>query len=86
MRIPNTPGRLLAALLLNALVAVAALGGEPAEGTISEQQAREIAWRAGLVHVEAVNRSGDRWEIAGRTADDDEMVLDIDIRSGRILD
>ena len=30
-------------------------------------------------------RLDDRWEVAGRTAEDDEMSLDIDIRNGRIL-
>ena len=39
----------------------------------------------GLVHVEEIIRSDDRWEVAGRTAEDDEMSLDIDIRNGRIL-
>lgn len=54
--------------------------------TISESQAREIAWSAGLVHIEEITRTNDRWELAGRTADDDELILDIDIRDGRILD
>jgi hypothetical protein len=83
-----TPSRrLLAALLLNAIVAVAAHGEETfANPTISERQARDIAWSAGLVHVEEIIRSDDRWEVAGRTAEDDEMSLDIDIRNGRILD
>jgi hypothetical protein len=83
----TSPRRLLAALLLNALVAVAAHGEETfANATISERQARDIAWSAGLVHVEEIIRSDDRWEVAGRTAEDDEMSLDIDIRNGRILD
>ena len=83
----TSPRRLLAALLLNALVAVAAHGEETfADATISERQARDIAWSAGLVHVEEIIRSDDRWEVAGRTAEDDEMSLDIDIRNGRILD
>ena len=83
----TSPRRLLAALLLNALVAVAAHGEETfADATISERQARDIAWSAGLVHVEEITRSGDRWEVAGRTVDDEEMILDIDIRNGRILD
>ncbi len=78
---------LLVALLLNALVAVSAHGEEVfANPMISERQARDIAWSAGLVHVEEIVRSGDRWEVAGRTAEDDEMSLDIDIRNGRILD
>ena len=83
----TSPRRLLAALLLNALVAVAAHGEETfADATISERQARDIAWRAGLVHVEVIIRAGDRWEVAGRTAEDDEMSIDIDIKNGRILD
>lgn len=82
-----TPSRrLLAALALNALIALSAQGEETyADATISERQARDIAWSAGLVHVEEIVRSDDRWEVAGRTAEDDEMSLDIDIRNGRIL-
>lgn len=76
---------LLAALALNGLAIPAGHGREP-ELTISESQARAIAWRAGLIHVEEITRTSDRWEIAGRSADDDEMILDIDIRNGRILD
>ncbi|MFJ5370183.1 hypothetical protein ACIPIA_13250, partial [Bosea sp. CER48] len=60
-------------------------GREP-EDIISEGEARKIAWSAGLVHVEEITRAGDRWEVAGRGVDDTEMVLDIDIRNGRILD
>lgn len=77
--------RLLAALALNGLVIAAGYGREP-EDVISESKARQIAWSAGLVHVEEIIRAGDRWEIAGRSLDDIEMVLDIDIRNGRILD
>jgi hypothetical protein len=87
MPILNPPRLLLAALLLNTLVAVSAHGEETfANMTISERQARDIAWSAGLVHIEEIIRSDDRWEVAGRTAEDDEMNLDIDIRNGRILD
>ncbi len=82
----NLRRSLLAALALNALVALSAHGEETyANVTISERQARDIAWSAGLVHVEEIVRLGDRWEVAGRTAEDDEMSLDIDIRNGRIL-
>jgi hypothetical protein len=82
----NVTGRLLAALAFNALVALSAHGEETfANVTISERQARDIAWSAGLVHVEEIVRLDDRWEVAGRTAEDDEMSLDIDIRNGRIL-
>ena len=83
----RTPSRLLVALAFNALIAAAARGEEAfANATISEQRARDIAWRAGLVHVEVIIRAGDRWEVAGRTAEDDEMSIDIDIKNGRILD
>jgi hypothetical protein len=89
----NGAARLLAVLLLGGSAALpgpalrAQDGGSPSHApAISESRAREIAWSAGLVHVEEVTRAGDRWELAGRTVDDDEMVLDIDIRDGRILD
>ncbi|WP_454656185.1 hypothetical protein [Bosea beijingensis] len=83
----NVTGRLLVALAFNALIALSAHGEETyANVTISERQARDIAWSAGLVHVEEIVRYDDRWEVAGRTAEDDEMSLEIDIRNGRILD
>ena len=82
----NVPRSLRAALALNALIALSAHGEETyANATISERQARDIAWSAGLVHVEEIVRLDDRWEVAGRTVEDDEMSLDIDIRNGRIL-
>lgn len=74
---------LLIALALSGGIARAAHGQND---LVSEQRARDIAWRAGLVHVEEITRSGDRWEVAGRTVDDEEMILDIDIMNGRILD
>lgn len=77
--------RLLVALALNGLAIAAGHAREP-EDVISESKARRIAWSAGLVHVEEIVRAGDRWEVAGRSVDDDEMTLDIDIRNGRILD
>jgi len=87
MPILNPSRRLFGALAFNALIAVGAHAEEArVDATISERQARDIAWSAGLVHVEEIIRSGDRWEVAGRTAEDDEMSLDIDIRNGRILD
>ena len=83
----NAPTRLLAALALNTLIVLSAHAEETyANATISERQARDIAWSAGLVHVEEIVRLDDRWEVAGRTVEDDEMSLDIDIRDGRILD
>ena len=83
----NVTGRLLVALAFNSLIELSAHGEETyANVTISERQARDIAWSAGLVHVEEIVRYDDRWEVAGRTAEDDEMSLEIDIRNGRILD
>ena len=78
---------LIRLLMVLALSGFAAAGHarEPEE-IISEGEARRIAWSAGLVHVEEITRAADRWEIAGRSADDTEMLIDIDIRNGRILD
>ena len=89
----NGAARLLALTLFGGFAALPspaiwaqAAATSPEDGqTISESRAREIAWSAGLVHVEEIVRSDDRWEVAGRTAEDDEMSLDIDIRNGRIL-
>lgn len=92
MRIPRATIRVLTALALSGFAAGPSVASQSlanqsgADETISESQARSIAWSAGLVHVEEILRYGDRWEIAGRSADDDEMMLDIDIRDGRILD
>lgn len=92
MRMTMT-ARLLALALLSGVAALPGRASQaesevrPQDGaTISESQAREIAWSAGLVHVEEITRTSDRWELAGRTVDDDEIILDIDIRDGRILD
>ncbi|QEL26075.1 PepSY domain-containing protein [Bosea sp. F3-2] len=85
MWIKTTGIRLLVALALNGLVGVAGHARETG-ALISESEARNIAWSAGLVHVEAITRTDDRWEISGRSVDDNEMILDIDIRNGRILD
>lgn len=85
MWMKTTGAGLLIALALNGFALPAAHACE-AEITVSESEARNIAWNAGLVHVEEITRGDDRWEIAGRDANDDEMILDIDIRNGRILD
>ena len=96
MRMPKATICFLTALALGGIAAGPGLASQSLDGksgasheaseTISESQARSIAWSAGLVHVEEILLYGDRWEIAGRSADDDEMMLDIDIRNGRILD
>lgn len=85
MWMKTTGTGLLVALALNGLIAVAGHARE-VDAIISESEARNIAWSAGLVHVEEITRADDRWEISGRSVDDDEMILDIDIRNGRILD
>lgn len=85
----NGVAHLLAVILLSGFVSLSghASQAESETGgpTISESRAREIAWSAGLVHVEEITRAGDRWELAGRTVDDDEIILDIDVEDGRIL-
>lgn len=85
----NGVAHLLAVILLSGFVSLSghASQAESEAGgpTISESRAREIAWSAGLVHVEEITRAGDRWELAGRTVDDDEIILDIDVEDGRIL-
>lgn len=62
-------------------------GREAATATpaITERSARDIAWSAGLVHVEEILLLDGRWEIAGRDRDGDELTLDIDARDGRLL-
>lgn len=51
---------------------------------ISEQLAREIAWRLGIVRIEEIALSGPLWQIAGRDEDGNERVLDIDAHDGRV--
>lgn len=53
--------------------------------SVTERQARDIAWGAGLVHVDEIMRLDDRWEVAGRNRAGDELALDIDLRDGRVL-
>lgn len=57
----------------------------PAPSMIDRESARRIAWRYGLIHVEEMALENGRWEIAGRTSDDDEISIDIDAKSGALL-
>lgn len=59
--------------------------GKAARVFISENVARSIAWRFGLVHVEEIALWGMSWEVAGRDRDGNEKALDIDAHDGRIL-
>jgi len=52
---------------------------------LSEDGARQIAWRSGLDHIEEIVLSGKRWELAGRDRTGQEMTLDIDAGDGRLL-
>ncbi len=52
---------------------------------VSEQAARRIAWRSGVDHIEEINLSGERWEIAGRDRTGNEKALDIHAHDGSLL-
>jgi hypothetical protein len=57
----------------------------PPYQTIGEAQAREIAWRNGLLIVEEISRMGHVWALAGRDREGLELVVDIDGRDGTVL-
>ncbi|KRE00309.1 hypothetical protein ASE63_09565 [Bosea sp. Root381] len=61
-----------------------ALAATPA-ARLSEDDARHIAWRSGLDHIEEIMLSGERWEVAGRDRTGQEITLDIDAKDGRLL-
>ncbi|AMJ60608.1 PepSY domain-containing protein [Bosea sp. PAMC 26642] len=52
---------------------------------IPERQARDIAWRFGIVRVEEITLTGVFWHIAGRDEEGNDVVLDVDAKDGRIL-
>lgn len=52
---------------------------------VTERLARDIAWSAGVVHVDEIVLLDDRWEVAGRNRSGDELALDIDARDGSLL-
>jgi uncharacterized membrane protein YkoI len=54
--------------------------------SISAEQAISIARQHGLVTVEEVDRDGGKWEVEGRDADGREIEVDIDMRTGHVLD
>lgn len=52
---------------------------------ISEAQARSIAFRHGLVHVEEIALADWRWEIAGRAQGGVEVTLDLNAYDGSVI-
>lgn len=52
---------------------------------IGERTAREIAWAAGLVHIEGILLLDGHWEVAGRARGGEELTVEIDVRDGRLL-
>ncbi len=52
--------------------------------TITQADARRIAWRYGIVRIEEIGLSDDRWQVAGRDSQGDELVIDIDARNGSV--
>lgn len=52
---------------------------------ITESQARSIAFRHGLVHVEEIALSDSRWEIAGRAQGGVEVTLDLNAYDGSVI-
>jgi hypothetical protein len=87
---------MLAALLLAAGLAGQASASAWAEGKphnpatatapkISEAQARSIAFRHGLVHIEEIALADWRWEIAGRAQGGLEVTLDLNAYDGSVI-
>lgn len=92
MPIPGFAKLALAALLL--AVPASASGSARSEGatpyakpppSVSREQARDIAWRLGIVQIEEMALAGIRWEIAGRDEGGNERVLDINAYDGSVL-
>ncbi len=52
---------------------------------VTEERARDIAWRNGIVIVEEIARNGHVWEVAGRDREGFEIVIDIDGRDGAVI-
>ena len=52
---------------------------------VSEDAARRIAWRSGIDHVEDLLLVDERWEVAGRDRNGNEVAVDIHAHDGRIL-
>lgn len=52
---------------------------------ITESQARSIAFRYGLVHIEEIALSDWRWEIAGRAQGGVEVTLDLNAYDGSVV-
>lgn len=52
---------------------------------ITESQARSIAFRHGLVHIEEIALADWRWEIAGRAQGGVEVTLDLNAYDGSVI-
>lgn len=65
-------------------VRIPAAAAQPRQA-IAEAAARQIAWRSGIDHIEEALLWGDRWEIAGRDREGNEIALDIHAYDGRVL-
>jgi hypothetical protein len=55
-------------------------------GPVTAGRAIDIAWTVGLIRVEEVECDDGKWEIEGRDARGREMEVEIDPRTGRVLD
>lgn len=53
---------------------------------ISAEQAIEIARRHGLVNVEEIDLDDGKWEVEGRDAQNREIEVEIDVRTGQVVD
>jgi hypothetical protein len=74
-----------------AFVAVAVLGitapamAYDSGGLISMQTALDVATDLGLVTVSHTQFAGDEWQIEGRDASGRYMEVDVDVRTGEVL-
>ena len=55
------------------------------QGTITAEQAIEIAKQQGIVTVEEVDRDNGKWEVEGKDISGKEIEVDIDARSGQVI-
>lgn len=61
------------------------LPASAAKPRITESQARSIAFRHGLVHIEEIALADWRWEIAGRSQGGVEVSLDLNAYDGSVI-
>ena len=81
--------RLAVAAFATLLISGSALAQTPPpamqDTSITAEQAISIARQQGLVSVEDVDRDDGKWEVEGKDANGREIEVEIDMRTGRVI-